>query len=314
MISISKGILRFGLIAALAVGGATLLVGRERVAATFGHLRHKAQVAIDGAVDSPEALRRNLQRLAGEYPERIALVRTELAEVDRHLRSFQEDIERADRVVAIASGDLDRLGGLVERAKAEREQASRPVVIRFDGVRLDIEQAYAEGRRIASIRDGFRDRLEQDRFQVTFLTEQRARLTEILDTLEREYDSYQAQLWQLDRQIDAVQRNDRLIALTEAQQATLDGFEKLGKVQNLRQVEAKLAQMRTEQEARLQQLSRRQFRKGYEDRAEMDLGLAQRRDPFIDSIEVTPIPGPNVAEIVIAEEPATVLAESNRQN
>ena len=44
-------ILRWGLISALALGGATLLIGPERVAGGLSHLRAKAQSVVDHVID-----------------------------------------------------------------------------------------------------------------------------------------------------------------------------------------------------------------------------------------------------------------------
>ena len=316
MFGIGKTVLRYGLIGALVLGGATLVVGKDRVAAGLGLVKDRAVLAIDTALEDPLAMRRQLEKLSEEYPRRIASVHRELGEVDRHLGLFETDIERAERVVAIASEDLTRLSGLVDRARAEREAHARPVVIRFDGTRYDIDTAYAEGRRIASVRDTYRDRLDQNRFQISFLREQRDRLADIHDRLQKEYDSYQGQLWALDRQIDAIQRNERLIELTEAQQATLESFDKLGRIQNLGQLESRLAQVRTEQEARLQQLSRRSTRQNYEERAAMELGersISGKSDPFAEPVELSnprTLKGESVVEIEIAEEDSVKLAGS----
>ena len=57
MSSIPRFVLRWGLISALALGGATLLIGPERVAAGLSCVRAKAQSVVDRAVDSPVALR-----------------------------------------------------------------------------------------------------------------------------------------------------------------------------------------------------------------------------------------------------------------
>ena len=58
-------------------------------------------------------------------------------------------------------------------------------------------------------------------------------------------------------------------------------------MQNLKQLEAKLAQMRTEQEARLQAMSKQSFGKNYEDRAALAIdGGKNADDPFADVDEI----------------------------
>jgi chromosome segregation ATPase len=282
MSSITRTILRVGIIGGLALGGATLLIGPQRVAGTLAHVRMTAQDVVDNCMDDPSALRRQLAQLADEYPDKIAEVEGEIAKVDYQLAQFQSDIEMSQQVVALTTDDLQSLHALVSRAEAKAVTASYTPDIRFDGVRYDIEEAYIEGKRINSVRNSYSDRLGHDEFQLKFLQEQKGRLNEILSTLDGEFTTYQTQLWQLDRQIDAIERNEVLIKLTEEQQATLESYQRFGKAQNLNQIEAKLAQLRTVQEAQLRKLEKRGISGDYEDRAryEIDSQDINNHDPF----------------------------------
>ncbi|MBT8487117.1 MAG: hypothetical protein KJO43_16185 [Phycisphaerae bacterium] len=271
MSCITRCVLRYGLLGTLALGGVTALVGPDRMMAGLSQVRTKAQNVVDHVVDDPIALRHQLEQLADQYPDRIAEVRGEVAEVDHQISQFERDVEIATRVVAMTTEDLSELKTLVARAEAEAATSARPVAIRYGGVRFDLEEAYTEGRRINNVRGNYQDRLAHDNVQLKFLHEQKGRLTEILTKLEEEYDTYQGQLWQLDRQIDAIQRNERLIELTEAQQATLDSYDRFGKVQNLKQIEAKLAEIRAIQESQLQTLAKSGIRDDYEAQAAFEL-------------------------------------------
>jgi len=122
--------------------------------------------------------------------------------------------------------------------------------------------------------------------QLKFLEEQKGRLVEILEKLESEFNTYQAQLWQLDRQIDAIERNERLIELTEAQQATLQNYERLGKVKNLKQLEAKLAELRAKQEAQLKHLEKRGVNSDYESRARYEIDTRDVGDDPFNDVEI----------------------------
>lgn len=284
--SITRGIFRWGLIGGLALGGATLLLGPQRVAMGFAQLRAKAQNMVELTFDDPAAMRHQLEQLASEYPDRIAEVRGEIAEVDHQLSQFDRDIEIANRVVAMTSEDLNELRALVARAEGENTAGARRVSIRFEGNHYDVDEAYTEGRRIHAVRASYNDRVEHDKMQAEFLREQRARLSEILAKLESEFDTYQTQLWQLDRQIDSIERNERLIELTEQQQATLESYDRFGKIDNLRQVEAKLAELRTKQEAQLEYLEKRGVHSDYEERARYSIDDDQMDDPFAETIEI----------------------------
>ena len=281
MACITRCILRWGLISGLALGGATLLIGPERVGAGFHQLQSKACGVVDQFMDNPTAMRRQLEQLADEYPDRIAEVRGEIAEINHQIGRLEHDVEISKRVVALTTNDLRELKTLVAQAEAKKAATSRNVSFHFDGMRFNINQAYSEAGRINHVRTTYSDRLAQDNHQYQFLSEQKARLTEILENLEGDFDKYQSQLWQLDRQIDAIERNERLIELTKRQKATLASYDKFDKVANLHQLEAKLAELRTIQEAQLAALAKSGSNDDYIKRAEAEMGMMDLDDdPF----------------------------------
>jgi chromosome segregation ATPase len=241
------------------------------VAASLAQVRVKAQAVVDGAIDDPIALRRQLEQLAEQYPDRIAEVRGELAEVDHQIGQLDRDIEIAGRVVAYTGEDLSTLQSRIARAEQEAESNVRRVFIRFEGIRFDVDEAYAEALRIGNVRNTYEDRLAFDLQQAKMLQQQKARLNEVLGKLEEDYNTYQSQLWSLDRQIDAIERNERLIVLMEEQQDTLASYGKFASVHSLRQIEGRLAELRTIQEAQMEQLSKSGFRHNYEKKAEYDI-------------------------------------------
>ena len=145
-----------------------------------------------------------------------------------------------------------------------------------------MEKAREEARRIATIRRTYQDRYAGDEMQIEFLDTQHQRLTEILTSLEEEHARYDAKLWQLDRQIDAIARNERLIDMTREQQAMLSEYDKFKDVGSLDQLEAKLSELRTIQEAQLQTLSSGSGHDAYEERAREKINdeVLEAFDPF----------------------------------
>lgn len=288
MCCITRGIVRWGLVSALALGGATAVLGKERVKSALHHVGDSARTLVDDKIadsEDPMVLRRQLARLSEQYPDRIAEVRGELAEVERQLIALTEDSRVSETVVAMATEDLGQLKDLVTLAEAEiaTRGSARAVAVRFEGTTFDLDSAYSEATRIRKVRTAYDDRLAQNQFQLELLGEQRFALLEILERFETEYDTYSTQLMQLEQQIAAMARNERLIELTREQQATLQSFEQIGRVGNLGQIEAKLAEMRTRQEATLEQLRRGSVHENYEDRARARVnGIegSERDDPF----------------------------------
>jgi NOL1/NOP2/fmu family ribosome biogenesis protein len=260
-----------GLISGLALGGLTLLIGPHKVAAGLHQIRVKAQTVIDQVSNEPAALRHQLQVLADQYPDRIATVRGELVEVNHELAEFERDSEVSARVVAMTTEDLVKLKTLVVKARNVSNTTNRDAFVRFKGIRFDVDQAYCEGNRINSVRVSYQDRLASDQQQTSILTEQKGRLVEILTQLESDYSTFQDQMWQLDRQIDAIERNERLIEMTEELQATLSDYDSWGKIGNLKQLTGKLAQLRTVQQAQLETLRKTGIRWDYAKKAAQQL-------------------------------------------
>jgi chromosome segregation ATPase len=293
------------LIGGLALGGITLLVGPESVAMGLSKVRNTAQGMVGSVIDDPTILRMQLQQLADQYPDRIAEVRGELAQVEHQLAQLERDVEVATRVVAMTTDDLTELRQLVTRAEAKQQSGVRTVAIRHDGVRYDVDEAYTEAHRINHVRQTYADRLDYDKQQTKFLGEHKVRLQEILGTLESEFSTYQAQLYQLEREIESIERNDRLIELTQEQEATLRSFDRFGKVANLKQIQSKLAELRAVQQAQLESLSKRGVDRNYEARAEFDLNANTPgfMDPFADLDRPAPAEeAPSVEEISNDEE------------
>ena len=280
----SRFIVRWGIIGGLAVGGITLLVGPQRVMACIDQLREEANNVVEKLVDDPIALRRQLDNLASQYPKRIAEVHGEIARLDQQLEQFDRDERIAIRVIELTTVDLEVLRDLVEDAQATIGVRGTPS-IRFEGIRYNLDGAYTEGRRIRTVRANYEDRLASDRRQIELMGEQKSRLVSILEKIEHEHETYRAQLWQLDREIDAIERNDRIIAMVEQQQETLSGFDRFGSAGNLDQVRARLAEIRTVQESTILALTDVGTGADYETRARFDASDTLYENPFEQTVE-----------------------------
>jgi len=280
--TVCKSIFRWTLIGGLTMAGITVLIGPERVIAAFDTVQGQAGLVVDQYINADEArsLRNRLQSLAAEYPDRIKQVRTELAKVQAESHRFDREIDVAQRVVKMTDADLEQLAHRVRNAEGS---GITQVSLTVDGSTVDIDKAYREGRRIRSVRETYRERLVSDERQIDLLRAQSERLQDLLERMEGEFADYRAQAWQLDRQIDAIERNERLIALTERQQATLHAFETPGQEDNLRQIEDRLAEMRVVQESTLQALANEERTLDYEAVAEQAAWSGSTStDPFAD--------------------------------
>lgn len=280
MAGIIKTFFRVGVITAAAAGAAVLIAGPERAAALVSQAHTHIMDHIDENIDDPVALRAQLRELERQYPERISQVRGDLAELSEQVKQLQREKDISERVVSLADNDLQALRPLLAEAEASHiEKASHGAVrnvtaIRFDDRTYTIEQAYSRANQINHTRVAYANRAADAAHDLVYLEQQAERLGELLMKLEAERAQYQAQLAQLDLQVDAIKRNEKLIAMLEKRQRTIDECGRY-EVANLDQMVARLSEVRARQQAELEILTGEAREVDYEDMARMQLGSEQ---------------------------------------
>lgn len=251
---ILKGVIRVGLITALVGGAAAVVAGPHRVGALVDQVRGRIQHTVDRMIDDPVAMRAQIRELEGQYPARIAEVRGDLDEVTRHLAQLENLREESNGVVELTSLDLDSLQGLIaqgEQARAENGQATI-VRVKFNSNTLNLSDAYGKANRLTQIRDAYSTRATELDRDIGYVTQQKDRLAELLSQLETEQAEFRSQLWQLDRQVDTIARNERMIEILKKREARIDRQSRYT-AGSLEQITGRLAQIRAEQEGKLEQ-------------------------------------------------------------
>ena len=273
-----KSIVRYGVITALAGGAAVLIAGPDRVGAILHQTREKINTTIDANIKDPVALRSQLRSLEKEYPERIGEVRGDLAELREQKSQLERDLEVSRRVVALADVDLSQIQPLLAKAEATATQvigvstnAGVPVVrVVFGNESLSMDEAYAKAQRMQQVRGAYASRAADIERDLGYIGQQEGRLGELMTQLETEHASFQTQIWDLDRQIDAISRNERLIEVMKDREETIEQHSRY-RAASLEQLQSRFAEIRTKQEATLQMLSRARTGVNYEDRAKIEI-------------------------------------------
>lgn len=271
-----RGILKTGalltLFAIALAGGTYLVAGPARSQAVMSKVQTDLRSRIDQAIDDPTALRARLQQLEKEYPKRIAQVRGDLAELEEQIRQLRREEAVSARVVELVDQDLVRLEPQVLDAAAAKARTgeARAALVAFDEHVFTLERATAKLGQLRQTRGVYQSRAADASHDLTYLEQQAARLRELRDQLEAERAQFQAQLWQLERQVDSIARNDRLIELLEKRNRTIEECSRFD-VASLDQVTAKLSQVRHRQEAQLDVLASTSRRDTYEDAVRIEL-------------------------------------------
>lgn len=277
---LGKNIVRYGVLTALVAGTAAVVVGPDTFGALLRQTRDDVREVAAKQVRDPVALRAQIRSLAEEYPNRIADVRGDLAELREQVRQLTREQEVSERVVALANDDLAQMQGMI--AHAESAQINNPghvVRVVFAQESLDLKDAYTKAQRVQQVQEAYINRHAEIERDLGYLAQQEQRLVSLLDQLETENAQFQAQMWQLDRQIDSINRNERLITMMEKRQRSLDEHGSM-RAHSLDQIAAKFADVRAKQEARLEALSTSGTVNNYEDRAKVQIDAEKSLRPI----------------------------------
>jgi len=270
MCSLFKTFSRFGLITVLAGTAAFFVAGPERSEAALTQAHSHVMSMIDDNIDDPIALRAQLHDLEEEYPEKIAQVRGDLAELQEQIRQLERERDVSTGVVKLASADLDTLQPLLATAHTSVSENGRArlATVQFENRTYSVDQAFTRANHIEQTRIAYANRAADADHDLVYLTQQEDRLGDLLVQLETERSQFQAQMWQLERQVDAIARNDRLIDLMEKRQKTIEECSRY-EVASLDHMQGRLAELRSRQEAELEYLSDERKVLDYEDRAKV---------------------------------------------
>lgn len=319
----TKGLVRIVVITGLVGGAAAIVAGPDRLCALGSQTRGKIQSAIDGKISDPVALRAQLKSLEGTYPGRIAEVRGDLAELREQTRQLNRELEVSERVTQLSAADMDTMQGMIARAE-EASASDETAIVRvvFNNEPVDLKEAYNKANRIRQVHNAYSSRAADIKRDLGYLAQQETRLTSLLDTLETEHAEFQAQMWALDRQVDSIARNDRMISMMEKRQRTIDEQSRYS-ANSLDQLQGRFADIRAKQEAKLEAFGTTGTTLNYEERAKFEIDTQKSYQSQPDATQVrpssvrrfTPVSRTSVIEITPqnSKKPAIIIEQSDIQ-
>ncbi len=253
-----KSVIRFGVIGGLTVGGLVLIteaVAPGRAGALMDQARTSLRGAIDGAIEDPVALRRQLVELEREYPARKAKLRGELEAVRGQVAQLQDERTIALGAVELASAELETLQEQLARAEIEREASPYATIrVRLDHGTVSLDQGYERAARLQSAIGTYEAQAASAGRTLELVRVQADRLDDLLVQLETEHAEFRAQIAQLDGRIEHIARNEKIIAMVEQHERAIRDYSKFDGGVNLEQVTSRMEQLEAEQEARLADL------------------------------------------------------------
>ena len=257
----------------MAGAGAYALMGKHRTEAVVNEIQDNLLESIDAHLDNPSLMRSQLRELEREYPERIAQVQGDLAEIKNEIKQLEQEVAVSERVVTLTDRDLERMGTQVA-AQLPNGAGMQLVSVRLDGESFTPDSAHTELQRVRATRAAYSGRAADARHDLGYLTKQAVRLEELLVKLQGEQTEFRAQVVGLNRQIDAISRNDRLLELLDKRNQTIEECSRY-EVVSLGQITSRLDQIKGKQEAALDLLASEERATDYEDLARQELATEE---------------------------------------
>lgn len=259
-----------GLGLGLAGGAVAMIAGPDRAAVMLSQARQEIHSRIDHQIDDPVAIRSQLRKLEAEYPERISQLTGDLAELNEQIGQLDRERSISIRVVELAERDLDAIEEQLAQLEAQGSTALASSAVRFDDREYAYDKAVTRAGQIRQTRAVYSSRAADAERDLGYLRAQAERLHDALAQLETERSQFQAQLWQIERQVDAIARNERLIEMMEQRQQALDEHNRY-EASSLEHLTGRLAEVRSRQEAELEILANDQRQVSYEEQARMQI-------------------------------------------
>jgi predicted RNase H-like nuclease (RuvC/YqgF family) len=294
---ISKTVVRGVVITALAGGVLVAVAGPQRVGMLFDQTRSNVISVIDSNIDDPVLLRSQIKKLEAQYPGKIAEVRSDLNDVQTQISQLERELQIANKVVELAGGDLQVVDAQIAQARVTQSANPGAIVrISFNNKPVDLDDAYGKREQIEQNRNMFAMRAVDLNTDLGYLRDQETQLADLHERLTTEQSEFQSKLFQLDAQIDSIARNDRMIEMMEDRQATIDEHSRF-QANSLDQLNNRLAQIRTEQRARIETITNKDAVYDIETRAKWEIDRnaqphqVQPSEPLLIEptvIEITP--------------------------
>jgi hypothetical protein len=270
--AIIKNTVRLGLITALAGGAVVVVAGPQRCMAVLMQAKQHVNHVIDENIDDPIALRSQLRNLEAKYPARINEVEKDLFNIQAERIGIEREFAIDQKAIEITQGKLGSLKGYL----ADGEAAQSPgklVRITFERDRMYMDEGYRLASHYDTLLTNFEASAQENDLYLDMLIDQENQLADLLGDLEAEQQEFQAQLAQLDRQVDAIARNERLITMLEERQASFNKYDNPYTAPNSDSVKTKIARLLAEQERRIAALQDKGQLEDIRVRAERELQI-----------------------------------------
>jgi chromosome segregation ATPase len=249
------------------------VLGKHRTRDAARALQQMAQSEVDELIARQKDLKKELSELRNEYPKQIAVVKSQLRQVDRRLDELDTEAGRASDIVRLCEEDISFLED--QRDVVGSVYTDAPV-IEHRGARYTSDEAGILITRISETREIYVLRLDEIEQERRVLHGEKDQLTLELHAIEAERQEFEAEYQSLLREIERLERNQELLKIAEARRGI--GADRHGEAMNsLNEVKTAVERARIEQEERLKSARVAPRSLDYETRARL-LELQRKRE------------------------------------
>jgi len=261
-----RSIIKWGVIGGLGLTALVAVVGTTRVKTAFWSIRDHIRSNVDELVDQKIALEHEVQKLKREYPQRLAEIRMQQVSVDRDIAICEKQLHVSEEAGAVARGDLE----VRQQRLGDTDADADGVTIQFRGARLTHDAALDRAADAADYAKSYEERAVDLRKERKLLYDEKARLVGERASLEQEYARFQVEIATIGRDIDSLERKEKLVALAERRRGDQEDIFS-DRASSLNVLKDRISRRKIELEEQLKGLSAMSGTNEYETRARLRL-------------------------------------------
>lgn len=269
------------------------VLGKHRTHDAAKALQNMAQSEVDELIAQQKDMKVELDKLRSEYPKQIAVLRSQLNEVDRRLVALDNEEARASDIVRLCEEDISYLEDQRDVVGSVYADAR---VIEHRGSTYTSAEADTLVVRIAETREIYATRLSDITAEREILLGEKDQLALELQSVQQEQTEFEAEYQSLVREVERLKRNQELLEIAESRRGI--GSDRHSEAMStLEQVKTAVERARFEQEERLKSARVAPRSLDYETRARLvELQRKREAKQKTEATPETPVTGEETEE------------------
>lgn len=249
------------------------VLGKHRTHDAAKALQKMAQGEVDELIRKQKDMQDELSKLRSEYPKQIAMLKSQINQVDRQLAALDKEETRSADIIRLCEEDISYLEDQRDVVGSVYTEAR---VIEHRGSKYNSSEAEQLTARIAETREVYVTRSDDIRRERDILQGERDQLALELQSVEAEQAEFEAEYQSLVREIERLERNEEMLKVAECRRGIGDDRHSEA-MSTLNDVKTAVERARLEQEERLKSARVAPRSLDYETRAKL-LELQRQRE------------------------------------